>query len=426
MDGKAQAFPGTVFHADSARSDADLARDVRAHYDAYAGIRFLVDVLRAVHALPDPVRTASAFYEAFPPHATMDALEQRHDLRARVVYALTGGPMSLLRRMSPGDLAAQVELLEAEDLPPEERVVRAEQDREHTVAELYLKYLEPTDLCAYLPGRELWAYEARDDWWQHPTSSTRRLMAAQLKSIRRHKILTDTELIDLLGNEVLERDLPLKVRTEIRVASRKAARDRRPFSDTDLFNCLQGDGSGAERDLIDELVVSVELSHLRKLVARAAEVLGLTSDAVAPPVLASTVPAAFTQPAADAKPGFPNFGSSGGEPGKARIAPLQPLAEGSQRPSTPPLGTNVRLRPGSIIPEPTSAGKSPLSVRPGATGEAHTLGTPLEMIEGGVHGSEDAFGHNREHPAKAPEAVAKFNHAEDGNKSENRPRRRRH
>ena len=39
-----------------------------------------------------------------PPRIVMEAFEQRPDLRARLVHALTGGPVSLLRRAPPADL----------------------------------------------------------------------------------------------------------------------------------------------------------------------------------------------------------------------------------------------------------------------------------------------------------------------------------
>jgi hypothetical protein len=342
MDAKPTVFPGTVLHADSARSDAELSRDVRAHYDTHPGVRFLVDVLTALHAPPDPIRTAEQFYEAFPPRALMAALERRADLRARVLHAMTGGPPTLLRRTPPLDLAAQIELLEAEDLPPDERALRAEEDRNLSVVELYQRYLDPADLCAYLAGRDIWAYESNDGWWQRSNDATRRLLAAQIKSIRRHKILTDTELVDRVGNEVLERDLPLRVRAEIRTASRRAARDGRTFSDTDLIECVRS--SEGARDLIDELVGSVPLPHLRQLVERAAEVLGLLAPAV---TVSNPAPADTGSASADE----PSPSSLDLRPTTGVVRPLAAAEAVRPRlPSFPGLDAVSPARPAAIAP----------------------------------------------------------------------------
>jgi hypothetical protein len=274
------AAPGVFRNSKAAKADAEMQREVRAHFDAHPGVRFLVDVLSALHARPDPVRSAAVFYKKFPASVTMEALEHRADLRARVLQALTAGPPSLTRRMAPAVITAQIELLVERDIPGDERAVRAEEDRALSVHELYLKYLDPIDLAAYLPPRELWAYEMQGAWWEKATDATRRLMAAEIKSIRRHKILTDSELIDAIGDEILERDLPLAVRTAIRGATRRAARENKPFSDTDLFDCVRtADGT---RDLVDSLAESVPLVVLRNLVVRAAQILELEAKPAPP------------------------------------------------------------------------------------------------------------------------------------------------
>jgi hypothetical protein len=266
-------IPGVLQHPKGPRGDVDLQKEVRAHFDAHAGVRFLVEVLGALHASPAPIRTAEAFVASLPPKVTMRAFEARADLRARVVHALTGAPQSLMRRMPLDAVIAQIELLVERDLPPEERSVRAEDDRNLSVSEIYLKHIDPTDLAAYVPPADLWAYERKDEWWTKSNASNRRMMAAELKSIRRHRILSDTEILDTLGDDAFERDLPVKVRAALRGAARKAAAEKRPFTDTDLFEHLKSQ-NGA-RDLVDDLVESVSLAHLRKIIARAATVVGL-------------------------------------------------------------------------------------------------------------------------------------------------------
>jgi hypothetical protein len=245
----------------------------------------------------------------------MQALESRPDLRAIVVQALTAGPPSLTRRMSPAVITAQIDLLIETDILVEERVIRAEDDRGRSVAELYLKYLNPIDLAAYLPPVELWAYEKEGSWWDRTTDATRRLMAAEIKSIRRHKILSDTDLLDAIGDDVLERDLAPTVRTAMRGAMRRAARDKKHFTDTDVFDCVRTpDG---ERDLVDSLVESVPLPHLRVAIGRAAQVLALEAASLPVP---SPVPAPAETDAADVEHEFslmeslvPPSGEAGGD-----------------------------------------------------------------------------------------------------------------
>jgi len=266
-------IPGTLKHTGDEQTDVALQEKAREHVDRYPGIRYLADVLRALHAPAVPVRNAKAFYSAFMPRAVMDALAERPDLRVKVVKAITGGAPALLRRLPSDALASQIDLLIIEDLPEAERTVRADGDRALTVHDLYLKNLDPIDLATYLPAQAIWSYEANDDWWKwEPSAGSRLLMATELRSIRRHGILTDSEILDLLGEEMLEQHLSLAVRTGLRKAARRAAAAGRPFTDADLF---AGVGGGA-RDLIDEMVESVPMALLRGVITQAGRLIGMS------------------------------------------------------------------------------------------------------------------------------------------------------
>ena len=266
-------IPGTLKHTSDEQTDVALQEKAREHADRHPGVGYLADVLRALHAPGALMRSAKGFYSAFTPREVMDALAQRPDLRVKTVKAITGGAPTLLRRLSPDALASQIDLLVIEDLPEAERSVRAEADRALTVHDLYMKYLDPVDLATYLPAQSIWTYESNDSWWKwEPTAGTRALMATELRSIRRHGILTDAEILDLLGEETLEQHLSLAVRTGLRKAARRAAAAGKPFTDADLF---AGPGAGA-RDLIDEMVDSVPMAQLREVVAQAVRILGVS------------------------------------------------------------------------------------------------------------------------------------------------------
>ena len=274
MNQRTLRISGTLKHTSDEQTDVALQDKAREYADRHPGVGYLADVLRALHAPGAPMRSAKSFYSAFAPREVMDAFAQRPDLRVKMVKAITGGAPALLRRLSPDALASQVDLLVIEDLPEAERSVRAEADRAATVHDLYMKYLDPVDLATYLRPQLIWTYESNDSWWKsEPTAATRTLMATELRSIRRHGILTDAEIVELLGEETLERHLPLAVRTGLRKAARRAAAAGKPFTDADLF---AGPGGGA-RDLIDEMVDSVPMAELREVVSQAVRIVGVSA-----------------------------------------------------------------------------------------------------------------------------------------------------
>ena len=273
MNQRTLRIPGTLKHTSDEQTDVALQEKAREYADRHPGVRYLADVLRALHVPGALMRSAKGFYGAFTPREMMEALAQRPDLRVKTVKAITGGAPTLLRRLPPEALASQIDLLVIDDLPEAERSVRAEADRALTVHDLYMKYLDPVDLATYLPAQSIWTYESQDNWWKwEPTAGTRALMATELRSIRRHGILTDAEILDLLGEEMLEQHLSLAVRTGLRKAARRAAAAGKPFTDADLFA-----GAGAGRDLIDEMVDSVPMAPLREIVAQAVRILGVSS-----------------------------------------------------------------------------------------------------------------------------------------------------
>jgi hypothetical protein len=346
MERNGLRVPGTLKHSNEARSEADLQKEMRAHVAAQPGIRWLADVLAALHAGPQPVRTSRAHYSAFPPKQVLQAFSERADLRVRVVRAITGGPPTLLRRLSPVDLAGQIELLVAEDLPATERALRAEEDRSLSVLDLYLKYLDPTDVATYIPPGVIWEYESHDGWWTRDSGAAgRALICAEIKSIRKHGLVTDSELLDIIGDETIERELPVPIRTSLRAAGRKAAREGKPFKDTDLFTAVRSpDGN---RDLTDELAEHVPLATLRRVVVRAAELLGVAKEAKDSREATkadNTVPRATLIPPAAPGPTPPAPPARGSAAAKAAKTPVAPgpqgktdIQEGPNRSRTQPV-----------------------------------------------------------------------------------------
>ena len=276
MNQRTLRVPSTLKHTGE-QSDASLQETAREHVERHPGLLFLADVLRALHASSAPLRGPAAFCDAFPPREVMDAFRERPDLRLRALKAITGGPTALLRRLSTEAVATQIDLLAADDLPEAERSVRAEADRALSVHELYLKYVDPLDIATYLPAGTIWEYEAEDAWWtREATAGARSLMVAELRSIRRHAILTDSEILDVLGDETFERYMPLTVRTALRAAARRAAAAGKSFTDSDLFVSAGGDKDG--RDLVDEIVENTPLPALRVVVDQVAQLLGLSEQ----------------------------------------------------------------------------------------------------------------------------------------------------
>jgi hypothetical protein len=345
MNQRTLRIPGTLKHKGE-QSDASLQETAREHLECHPGLLFLADVMRALHASPAPLRDPAAFFDAFSPREVMDAFGERPDLRVRALKAITGGPTALLRRLSTEAVASQIDLLAADDLPEAERSVRAETDRALSVHELYLKYVDPVDIAAYVPAGTVWEYEARDGWWsREATASARSLMATELRSVRRHAILTDSEILDVLGDETFERYMPLTVRTALRAAARRAAAAGKPFTDSDLFAGAGGEKGG--RDLVDEMVENIPLAALRVVVDQVAQMLGLSAqDAVTGPErVAATAPAlaerahAVPAPTPADRIGPKPAGTAGGLPPPSAGKPAAAPASKARPPAPPPPRT---------------------------------------------------------------------------------------
>ena len=339
MNQRTLRISGTLKHKGE-QSDASLQETAREHVECHPGLLFLSDVLRALHASPVPLRGPAAFFGAFPPHEVMNAFGERPDLRVRTLKAITGGPTALLRRLSTEAVATQIDLLAADDLPEAERSVRAEADRALSVPELYLKYVDPLDVATYLPASKVWEYEVEDAWWtREATAGARSLMAAELRSVRRHAILTDSEILDVLGDETFEHYMPLTIRTALRAASRRAAAAGKPYTDSDMF---AGAGAGG-RDLVDEIVENIPLPALRVVVDQVAQMLGLVAqDAVSGPkaVAASSTPSLERAQSVPAPvPGErvgPKPAPAGAGLPAASAGKLAPLPAPKARPPAPP------------------------------------------------------------------------------------------
>src|ERR1044071_953409 len=101
MSQQTPRIPGTLKHTSDEQTDVALQEKARAHAERHPGVRYLADVLRALHAPNAVMRSAKEFYGAFTPRQVMDALAQRPDLRVKIVKAIAGGAPTLLRRLSP-------------------------------------------------------------------------------------------------------------------------------------------------------------------------------------------------------------------------------------------------------------------------------------------------------------------------------------
>ena len=81
MNQRTLQLPGTLKHTSDEQTDVALQEKAREHADRHPGVRYLADVLRALHAPGALMRSAKGFYGAFTPREVMDAFAQRPDLR---------------------------------------------------------------------------------------------------------------------------------------------------------------------------------------------------------------------------------------------------------------------------------------------------------------------------------------------------------
>src|SRR5688572_11631681 len=85
MNQRTLRMPGTLKHTSDEQTDVALQEKAREHADRQPGVRYLADVLRALHLPGTVMRSAKGFYGAFTPREVMEAFAQRPDLRVKAV-----------------------------------------------------------------------------------------------------------------------------------------------------------------------------------------------------------------------------------------------------------------------------------------------------------------------------------------------------
>ena len=186
--------------------------------------RFLAHVV--VHAFEIGQRSSHDFLRHFPPHAIMEGLDQRPDLRAKILVATTGVKHKIaLKKNSPSaaeDLA--IALAEGEASP-------------NAVVSLF----DPDDRVRFLPAQALWAYLVEDPFWRAAKRDdagferAKSMVAFMLDRALKDGLVSHQEVVEGIRVEKLAQLMP---RPELEMAldaALAAGRRGQSFSDGNLI-----------------------------------------------------------------------------------------------------------------------------------------------------------------------------------------------
>ncbi|MCI0479312.1 hypothetical protein L0Y59_02100 [Candidatus Uhrbacteria bacterium] len=128
-------------HADTSRSDEQLAEEARAYREDHKDTQFICWLLTLLRSLNLPWWTPTLLREAFPSLVRMMALAQRPDIRQTITTVLVGLPRNTARILNP---TMQAQLLD--------QVV----DNNDVPVDKWEAEFTPEDLAAYMDKVALW------------------------------------------------------------------------------------------------------------------------------------------------------------------------------------------------------------------------------------------------------------------------------
>jgi hypothetical protein len=232
--------------------------------------RFLAHAIE--HAFNVARRSAEDFMRHFPPEVIMEGMAAHPELRASILTQTTG-----LKRKIALKKSWQAA---AEDL----RIALTEGE---TDAVTIVSLLDPDDKVRYLPRTKIWAFLAEGGFWNVTVSRSNEHRIAKehiaflLERALKDGLITHRDIVDGITVTELSVRLPKSELGRIIDGAVLAGREKKPFTDLDLWALLTA----------PVLVEHVPLTHIWSTViaAKIAAVHGFSSGAdSAPTSVAST------------------------------------------------------------------------------------------------------------------------------------------
>ncbi len=188
--------------------------------------RFLAHAIE--HALAIGRRTPLDFIRHFPPHAIMEALADRKDLRASMLVPTTGLKHRIAIKKSWQS--------SAEDL-------QTALDERETDAPAIVRAFDPDDRVRYLDDKKLWAFLVEGQFWNAAAKS------GEIPAARAHvaflidrglidNLITPRDVVDGVSVTQFTSHLPRLELAKIIQAALDGGRAKKPFTDVELFAAL--------------------------------------------------------------------------------------------------------------------------------------------------------------------------------------------
>jgi hypothetical protein len=229
--------------------------------------RFLAHAIE--HAFNVARRSAEDFIRHFPPEVIMEGMAAHPELRASILTQTTGLKHKIALK-KPWQGAA-------EDL----RIALSESE---TDAATIVSLLDPDDKVRYLPRAKIWAFLAEGGFWNVTASRSNEYRIAKdhiaflLERALKDGLITHRDIIDGITVTELSVRLPKSELGRIIDGAVLAGRQKKPFTDFDLWSLLSA----------SVLVEHVPLGHIWSTViaAKIANAHGFSSGVEIAPAVA--------------------------------------------------------------------------------------------------------------------------------------------
>jgi hypothetical protein len=189
--------------------------------------RFLAHAIE--HALAISRRSAADFIRHFPPEVIMEGMAEHPELRASILSQTTGLKVKIAIKKSWQSAA--------EDL----RIALTEGE---TDAQTVVSVFDPDDRVRYMPRSKLWAFLTEGDFYNVTANRTndhriaKQHIAFLLDRALNDGLLTHRDIVDGVTVAELSTRLPKAELGKIIEGALLAGRNRKPFTDLELWSAL--------------------------------------------------------------------------------------------------------------------------------------------------------------------------------------------